>query len=276
MVGSNGNFSPGYCAELLEAGVGVETHFAGTICEKNADCASQVCDAGLCRCTTSSACCGSGTDDECIEAGLKCAPPPAGTPGTGNTCRASYPHGRRGIRVYQDSRDRWVQSRTIWNQHAYAVTNVEEDGTVPKTSAWKANWKQPKLNNFRQNTPGNADTTQIPDLTAQVGQKAKCELVGTAAAVLEGPVCNRGTAAVGTNLEVGFYVGNQKICTGTIADPIQPGQCAKATCTWSNPPTSAGTAVDVRVVPNDGKTKTECFDTNNDGVLKSVFCTSKD
>lgn len=272
VVGSNGNFTPAACAELLDPTSGVETHFAGTICEKNADCASKQCDAGLCRCTKSAECCAAGTDEACVEAGSKCAPAPAGTKGSGNTCRASYPHGRVGIRVYEDSRDRWVQSRAIWNQHAYAVTNVEEDGTVPKTSAWAKNWTDPKLNNFRQNTPGNVDATLIPDLTAQAGAKATCILSGTGAATLEGPVCNRGTAAVGTNLVVGFYVGDKKVCTGTIAEPIPPGACAVATCTWNDPPTSAAAAVDVKVVPNDGGAKTECLGTNNEGILQGVFC----
>jgi hypothetical protein len=273
VVGSNGNFAPAQCAELLDPTSGVETHFAGTICEKDADCTSQKCDEGLCRCTTSAECCaGGGTDDACVEEGSKCAPPPAGTKGTGNTCRASYPHGRVGIRVYEDSRDRWVQSRPIWNQHAYAVTNVGDDGSIPKTSAWAKNWLDPKLNNFRQNTPGDAGGTQIPDLTAQAGQKPVCTLSGSSSATLEAPICNRGTAPVGTNLEVGFYSGAQKICTGTIAEPIPPGACATATCTWSNPPTSAATAVDVKVVPNDGGEKTECLDANNEGILQGVWC----
>lgn len=273
VVGSNGNFTPKTCAELLDPTEGVEIHFAGTICEKDTDCASQKCDAGLCRCTTSAECCpGASTDDACIEAGSKCAPPPAGTKGSGNTCRASYPHGRVGIRVYEDSRDRWVQSRPIWNQHAYAVTNVGDDGSIPKTSAWQKNWLDPKLNNFRQNTPGNADATQIPDLTAQAGQKPVCTLSGSTSATLEAPICNRGTAPVGTNLVVGFYAGEQKICTGTIAQPIAPGECATASCTWTNPPTSPGGAVHVRVVPNDGGEKTECLDGNNEGILQNVWC----
>jgi hypothetical protein len=273
VVGSNGNFTPTACAELLDPTTGVETHFAGTICEKDADCASQKCDEGLCRCTTSAECCpGGGTDDACIEAGSKCAPPPEGTKGSGNTCRASYPHGRVGVRVYEDSRDRWVQSRPIWNQHAYAVTNVGDDGSIPKTSAWTKNWADAKLNNFRQNTPGDANATQIPDLTAQAGQKPVCTLSGSTSATLEATICNRGTAPVGTNLVVGFYAGSQQICTGTIAEPIPPGECATATCTWSNPPTSAANAVDVKVVPNDGGEKTECLGGNNEGILQGVFC----
>ncbi|RMG98792.1 MAG: VCBS repeat-containing protein [Deltaproteobacteria bacterium] len=44
------------------------------------------------------------------------------------------------IVVVQDVEDRWVPARRIWNQHAYSVTNVREDGTVPQfvTPAWSS------------------------------------------------------------------------------------------------------------------------------------------
>ena len=54
-----------------------------------------------------------------------------------------------GIRVFGSKNHDWVRTRRVWNQHAYHVTNVEEDGTIPAVEA--ANWKQPGLNNFRQN-----------------------------------------------------------------------------------------------------------------------------
>jgi len=49
------------------------------------------------------------------------------------------------VRVYRDARDRWVPARRIWNQHAYHVTNVREDGTIPAHPA--PHWEQ--LNTFR-------------------------------------------------------------------------------------------------------------------------------
>jgi hypothetical protein len=36
------------------------------------------------------------------------------------------------VQVFRDAEDRWVQARRIWNQHAYHVTNVREDGTIPR------------------------------------------------------------------------------------------------------------------------------------------------
>lgn len=52
------------------------------------------------------------------------------------------------VTVLRDAQDRWIQARRIWNQHAYHVTNVREDGTIPKTM--KKNWQL--LNTFRTNS----------------------------------------------------------------------------------------------------------------------------
>jgi hypothetical protein len=53
--------------------------------------------------------------------------------------------GEAPVRVFHDSQDRWVPARRIWNQHAYHVTNVREDGTLPAVQP--PSWQQ--LNTFR-------------------------------------------------------------------------------------------------------------------------------
>ncbi len=52
------------------------------------------------------------------------------------------------IEAFEDTQKRWIPTRRIWNQHAYHVTNVREDGTIPKvmTKSWT------KLNTFRTNS----------------------------------------------------------------------------------------------------------------------------
>jgi hypothetical protein len=49
------------------------------------------------------------------------------------------------VTVLRDAEDRWIRARRIWNQYSYHVTNVREDGTIPK--AMKASHKL--LNTFR-------------------------------------------------------------------------------------------------------------------------------
>ena len=52
------------------------------------------------------------------------------------------------VEVFQDSMKRWAPTRRIWNQHAYHVTNVREDGTIP--AQMKPSWKFE--NTFRMNS----------------------------------------------------------------------------------------------------------------------------
>ncbi|MCB9566509.1 MAG: VCBS repeat-containing protein [Myxococcales bacterium] len=49
------------------------------------------------------------------------------------------------LRAIRDVQDRWIQARRIWNQHSYHVSNVREDGTIPKVEP--KSWE--KLNTFR-------------------------------------------------------------------------------------------------------------------------------
>ena len=55
--------------------------------------------------------------------------------------------GQPALQAIRDIDDRWIQARRIWNQHAYYVTNVREDSTIPAdvTPSWSS------LNTFRTN-----------------------------------------------------------------------------------------------------------------------------
>lgn len=256
------------CVNNIDAN-GVDAQFPGLRCETGADCASAKCDSGFCRCADDTQCCAAGNAAVCLEEGYKCAPPPAGTPGSGNTCRAAHPHGVSGIRVYSDANDKWVNSRMIWNQHGYAITHINEDGTVPKTSDWKNNWDVLGLNNFRQNVPGNANGTATGDATSGASSTYVCDGTG---ASLVAPICNRGADTIGAGLLVGFYVNGQKVCEGTTKLPLQVEKCELVTCLWTMPPQSVDMAVDVVVKPNDDGAYLECKAGNNEGVVQGVFC----
>ena len=271
VIPSNKACSPGgtgIACQTLNAD-GVDPQFAGVRCDTDQDCLTGICDVGYCRCTTTASCCGTADDATCIELGLKCSPPPAGLPGTGNTCRAPHPHGTSGIRVYSDMNDQWVRSRRIWNQHAYHVTHVEENGQVPATSAWQKNWLMTELNNFRQNVPGTPNMSDVGDATAGVANGAVCN--GSEATLMV-EVCNRGAAPVGADIEVGFYVAGSLVCSTQTTTPLQPGHCEDVSCVWSTPPNDASQAVDVDVVANDGQSMTECKTGNNQGLISQVFC----
>ena len=68
-----------------------------------------------------------------------------------------------GIRVYGGLDNDWVRTRKIWNQHAYHVTNVNSDSTIPMVE--QHNWLSPGLNNYRQNAFAIDDPDRLDSFT---------------------------------------------------------------------------------------------------------------
>lgn len=242
--------------------------YVGLRCRSSADCPTGTCDTGFCRCTMDSQCCSSSA----AECTYRCRPPPMGTPGTGNTCRAARPVGVRGIRVYSDLADRWVNSRMLWNQHTYNVTNVGDDLLVPRSSAVQRNWRVSGLNNFRTNVQGNANTAASPDATTGAGT-VECTDTGTA--IVRALACNRGTAPLADSLQVAFYdgdpaAGGTRICDSSSVRMLAPGACVTLQCNWPTPPTRTPTTVYIRI--DDNMTTTECHENNNLGTIPNVVC----
>ena len=65
------------------------------------------------------------------------------------------------IQAFRDSERNWVGSRTVWNQHAYHVTNVGEDGSIPVVET--ASWLAIGVNSYRTNVQGEG-MFDVPDL----------------------------------------------------------------------------------------------------------------
>jgi hypothetical protein len=59
-------------------------------------------------------------------------------------------NGSYGLTVYGDADHSWPAGRKIWNQHAYTITNVEDDGGIPAVQP--PNWDV--YNNFRSADAG--------------------------------------------------------------------------------------------------------------------------
>jgi hypothetical protein len=113
-------------------------------------------------------------------------------------CNDGTHNAQAGVRVFGDSAGTWVRTRRVWNEHAYHITNVNEDGTIPKSEP--ANWLQPGLNNFRQNKQPGSEFA-APD--AIVSLRPQC----TSPYALVATVTNIGEAALPSGVAVGFYEG---------------------------------------------------------------------
>jgi hypothetical protein len=204
----------------------------------------------------------------------------ASTCAPGQTCPDGFcrvPYARTsGLRVYSDLHDNWASSRPVWNQYAYAVTHVADDGTVPRTSAVERNWQVPGLNNFRQNVLRGLPADAATDLTARDAEAAECdpdELVQPLAA----QVCNRGTLPVAAGVAVAFHrdaPGGPVLCTAETPVPLDPGDCAAVSCDWIGVPLEEPHDVWVVVDPPPGGPGEvpECREDNNLTSAAGVRC----
>lgn len=107
-----------------------------------------------------------------------------------------------GITVYSDTYDNWVRTRRIWNEHAYHVTNINEDGSVPKREP--ANWLNRRLNNYRANTQpasGFNAPNFVPD--GLVVSRDKCK---ESKLLITATIRNIGSLGISIPVSVSFYI----------------------------------------------------------------------
>ncbi|MCA9620162.1 MAG: hypothetical protein KC731_14145 [Myxococcales bacterium] len=184
----------------------------------------------------------------------------------------------RGVTAFADVANSWVGTRTLWNQHAYSVTNVCDPrdgaclpgsyyGQIP--SSQQKNWQLPWLNNFRQNVQ-DAGLFDAPDVVLSLS--AQC----ASPVPLKIQVRNQGLAGLPAGIEIGiFRIGNpdQLITSLFTPNPLLPGQTA--VLLFDVPPASGGTAdtYQARVIidPNN-VTFHECREDNNESPAVRPEC----
>jgi hypothetical protein len=178
--------------------------------------------------------------------------------------------GYRGITVYRDSANAWVGTRTLWNQHAYNVTNVcsgqdsacdppRDYGAIPENPL--ANWIVDWLNNFRQNVQ-ESGLFDAPDVTVSIA--IDC----TVPVVLRTVVRNRGRAILPEGVQVGLFrrEGADVVELGEVVtpSPIFPGHAVELPFTV---PEAEGGPADTYyaevIVDPDSPTFRECDESNN-------------
>jgi hypothetical protein len=179
----------------------------------------------------------------------------------------AYP-GTHGLRVFHDRLEGWAGTRRIWNQHAYSVTNVNDDGTLPAHPV--SHWLHPKLNTFHANVANyfgeGPSPYAAPDLIVSE-VSATCDAEGSL--VLGARVRNQGEAAVAAGVKVAFFEGNPAsggtlLGVATVSDALPPGADSLATVSLSS--SLSGTAQLFALADDDGTgvgRDTECREDNN-------------
>ncbi|WP_162058781.1 carboxypeptidase-like regulatory domain-containing protein [Undibacterium sp. KW1] len=106
-----------------------------------------------------------------------------------------------GLRIYQDVNNAWVGVRSIWNQHSYHITNINDDGTVPRVekNSWEVN------NNYRLNARVDISATAAPDVTAsfiRINDQG-----GVKSSGLTVRIGNAGLLPIAAGTPIAFYSG---------------------------------------------------------------------
>jgi hypothetical protein len=184
-----------------------------------------------------------------------------------------------GIQIWGDDADAWVPTRRIWNQHAYHITNIEEDGRLPVRE--RPNWRVPGFNNFRQNLP-DFSPFAAPDLVVDWIRPDRSSCPD--ALRIQARVCNRGDVRVGAGVRVRFYVGDPasgseiacapEVLTGGV---LAPDRCETVVCRWVGAPAEPDTARVTACVDDLGGctgpgANNECDEDNNSLLSPDLSC----
>jgi hypothetical protein len=180
---------------------------------------------------------------------------------------------QRGVYVFGDLNDTWVATRRVWNQHAYHITNVGEDGSIPAVEP--NNWET--FNNYRQNVQTEGSPLAAPDLTASLisSDSGPCpDAVGLVARIGNG-----GSNVVAPPVDVAFYDGDPGaggvllgVAQTTLA--LEPGDFEDVVLAVA--PALEGTHLICVIADDDGLgagTTSECNEKNNGCCAElTVFC----
>jgi hypothetical protein len=183
----------------------------------------------------------------------------------------------RGITVFADAANSWVGTRTLWNQHAYSVSNICDPrdsacqvgsyyGQIPTNQ--NKNWLLPWLNNFRQNVQDDG-LFDAPDVTVKLD--AEC----STPVQLEVQVRNIGLAGLPAGVEVAlFRIGNpdQQLGSVNTTNGLFPGQTEIIDFTVPAAMGSTNDTYQARVVIPMPPTFNECKDDNNESALVTPEC----
>jgi hypothetical protein len=188
-----------------------------------------------------------------------------------------------GIGVWGDASDTWVPARRIWNQHAYHVTNVLENGAIPmlEPESWKT-YNGRKYNTYRSNPRsfGVAPDLRVPNVQMSSPDTACGQLSTKLDITVE--IRNDGDVRVGPGVVVAFYgewaggTPNEPLyadaaqtpLTAVLGTSLEPGDSILVTVSYDAANNAPNVLPEkVRVVVDDKAQERECREDNNETVV---------
>lgn len=124
----------------------------------------------------------------------------------------AHGQGQFGVTVYGDADNSWPAGRPVWNQHAYSITNVDDDGGIPTAQA--PNWDA--YNNFRSGNAG-LPPSSWNDVSAEIVEVCTDECPDKLYLLVR--VWNQGTEEVPAGLNVVVRAGPDGAVVATTTTP---------------------------------------------------------
>lgn len=174
-----------------------------------------------------------------------------------------------GVYVYGSQSDGWQGARQIWNQHAYAITNINDDLSIP--SPVTSNW--PLYNNFRSGDvnpyQAGASPDAIPVLELCASECPYNRLVASVRVGNQGPAALRGGLAVVAYSEEpdGSFVMLDRAMTTQVALEGRTSEVLMLDLDLEVIGTNP-----VHIVVDANNSAAECDETNNTVTLTALDC----
>lgn len=175
---------------------------------------------------------------------------------------------QRGVFVFGARDHNWVATRRVWNQHTYHITNVNDDGSIPRVE--KNNWAYPvgkPFNSYRQNQLFAASPFAAADLSASRLRFPEGACADTIQVSMR--VGNGGSNVAPARTSVAFYLvrtgeSGNLLGLAQTSRPLSPGEFEDVTLRFPTP--APGSYVLWGSVDDDGQAAgvvRECDEGNN-------------
>ena len=156
--------------------------------------------------------------------------------------------GRVGVTVLGDANESWVDSGRVWNQAAFHISHVQDDGSIP--SSYAPSWQD--HNSFRAGRFEGLPTTGLPNVL--IGQVRWCE-----------ETCAQGIATAWVAVENrGLAEATFEVHLAGGVDVTQTLTLAAGAMTWLGPLQVHGDVVGFVDVPGAVR---ECHEDDNETLL---------
>jgi hypothetical protein len=182
-----------------------------------------------------------------------------------------YSGNESGITVVGDADDSWQRGRTTWNQHAYNITNIEEDGDVPAYP--DTNWLS--YNNYRSADLSSSTGGTLADAVVLLSEicNVECDEGLLRVTVVLG---NQGTIDLPAGMKVSVYAYHdgtpEWVETKTVADPVASGGSSPGIVFELDPANVERKLLFIADDDNGSEALAECDETNNTLEVNDSLC----